>query len=107
MTVPKNEPTLASVVKALRRGLSAEVEFLRRASARLPELELAAGRALGQPGGGRWHYQFEAGEGAAARALDQDATLVSASLTVQASVVELSGTAVVIEVRQPLATTEG
>jgi hypothetical protein len=95
------------VVRALRRGLSTEVEFLRRPSARVPELELTAGRPVGQPGAGRWHYHFETGEGTSARVLDQDATLVSASLTVQASVVELSGTAVVVEVRQLLATSEG
>jgi RecA/RadA recombinase len=103
----KPEPSLASVVRALRRGLTTEVEFLRRPSARVPELELAAGRLVGQPGAGRWHYQFETGEGAAGRGLDQDATLVSASTTVHASVVELSGTAVVVEVRQPLFATDG
>jgi hypothetical protein len=107
MTVAKTEPSLSSVVRALRRGLSTEVEFLRRPSARVPELELAAGRPAGQPAAGRWHYHFETGEGASARVLDQDATLVAASLTVHASVVELTGTAVVVEVRQPLATIEG
>jgi hypothetical protein len=107
MTAAKNEPSLASVVRALRRGLSTEVAFLRRPSARVPELELAAGRPGGQPAAGRWHYHFETGEGASARVLDQDATLVTASLTIPASVVELTGTAVVVEVRQPLGTTDG
>jgi hypothetical protein len=107
MTATRTEPSLASVVRALRRGVCTEVEFLRRPSARVPELELTAGRPLGQPAPGRWYHQFETGEGPSARVLDQDATLLSASLTVPAWVVELTGTTVVIEVRQPLPSSEG
>jgi hypothetical protein len=107
MSATKTDPPPSVVVAALRRGLTAEVEFLRRAAASVPELALKNGRLLGQPTGGRWHYQFETTDEAPARILDQEALLVAAALTVPASVIEVRGTAVMLEVGQQLATDQG
>jgi hypothetical protein len=100
------EASLSSVIDALRRGLGAEVSFLRRASARVPELALRGGRALGKARSGRWLYQFEAGEGAAERFLDQDAMLVAPTATIRATVVEVTRNDVVVELEKPIAPAE-
>jgi hypothetical protein len=97
------EPSLASVIDALRRGLAAEVLFLRRATARVPELVLRGGRAHGKARSGRWLYQFETGDGTAERFLDQDAMLVAPTTAIRASVVEVARNDVVVEVEQPIA----
>jgi hypothetical protein len=97
------EPTLPSVVDALRRGVDAEVRFLRRATARVPELVLRGGRALGQARSGRWLYQFESAEGTAERFLDQDAMLVAPATAIRASVVDLTRNELVVEIGQAIA----
>jgi hypothetical protein len=94
------EIPLSVAIDTLRRGLAAEVRFLRRDIMRVIELSLREGKALARTRSGRWAYQFEISDSAGERFVDQDAMLVAPSTTVRASVTEVGQTSIVVEAEQ-------